>query len=214
MLYKKAFGTFMSYDTTDAEKMQAEKALSSFNICLKLLSIAEDHLNIMAVPFKDHPDIPQDQILEFRAALRRFRDKCIDNFNNFKIASFKCTNLMRSFSSDTQTAKLMKSFIASIDDIEKQVNDFSELFNNLKAADFMTKLNATIDILKKEMDELKEIIDNRIKSHIQSNILGKSWIDEISNQLEMKLEKKTPLILDLNRQRQEILNGLEGKQKE
>jgi uncharacterized protein (UPF0335 family) len=199
----------MTYDITDAEKAQAEKALLTFNICLKLLTIALDHLNIMAVPFKDHPDISSEQLIKFRAALRRYRDKCIENFNTFKIAAFKCITLMQPFSNDTQTAKLLKSFISSIEDIEKQVNVFADLFNNLKSKDFVTQAVQKMETIKKEVNQLEEIIDDRIKSHIQTDILGKSWVNDISNELEMKIERKTPLLIDLDRERQNELNSLE-----
>lgn len=208
MLIRKSYSVQLSYNITDAEKAQAEKGLINFNLCLRLLTIATDHLNIMAIPFKDHPDISTEQIIKFRAALRRYRDKCIENFNTFKIAAFKCITLMQPFSNDTQMAKLLKSFISSIEDIEKQVNIFSDLFNNLEAKDFITHAAQTIELIKKEVTQLEEIIDDRIKSHIQTDILGKSWVNDISNKLEMTIEKKTPLLIDLNKERQEKLQEL------
>jgi 50S ribosomal subunit-associated GTPase HflX len=51
-----------------------------------------------------------------------------------------------------------------------------------------------------------QIIDERIKTHIQTNILATSWVDSISNDLQMKIEDKTPLILDLFNARQQQLN--------
>lgn len=213
MLIRKSYSVQMSYNITDAEKAQAEKALLAFNMCLKLLTIALDHLNIMGIPFKDHPDIAPEQLIKFRAALRRYRDKCIENFNNFKLTAFKCITYMQPFANDTQTAKLLKSFISSIEDIEKQVNIFSDLFNNLKSKDFITQAVQLIDSIKKEVNQLEEIIDDRIKSHIQSDILGKSWVNNISDELEMKIEKKTPLLIDLNKERQEELRGLEQERR-
>lgn len=208
MLIRKSYSVQMSYNISDAEKAQAEKALLAFNSALRLLTIALDHLNIMAIPFKDHPDIPAEQLIKFRAALRRYRDKCIENFNNFKLTAFKCITFMQPFANDTQTAKLLKSFISSIEDIEQQVNIFSDLFNNFKSKDFITKSVQALDSIKKEVNQLEEIIDDRIKSHIQKDILGKSWVDDISNELEMKVEKKTPLLVELNKERQEELEGL------
>lgn len=198
----------MSYDVTDAEKAQAEKAIIAFNYALKMLRSAADHLNIMYTPFKDHPDISDQEIIKYRAALRRFRDKSIDNFNNFKIAAFKCITLMQIFSSDTQTAKVIKSFISSVEDIEKQVNKFSELFDNLESKTFVAEITKLVEDIKKEIDQLEEIIDDRIKSHIQSNILGKTWIDSISDELQINVEKKTPLLIELNKERQKELNQL------
>src|ERR1019366_9363245 len=131
-MIKHSYSVQLTYDVTDAEKAQAEKALIAFDFSSKLLGVAKDHLNIMHTPFKDNNDISTEEVIKFRAALRRFRDKSIENFNEFKKASFKCIALMQLFSSDTQTSKLIKSFISSVEDMEKQVNKFSESFNDLE----------------------------------------------------------------------------------
>lgn len=196
----------MSYNVSDSERSQAEKALLYFRAAEKYLVQAADHLNIMKTPFKDNPDMTPEDVMTARAVIRRFRDKAIDNFDQFKKVAFDCVNLMQTFSSDTQTLKLMKSFIASVDDLENGVNQFADLFNDLHSKDFVKDVVAAIESIQKQCDEIEEIIDERIKSHIQTNILAKSWVDSISNDLQMKIEKKTPLIVDLYNQRQEQLN--------
>ena len=196
----------MSYDVSDSERSQADKALLYFKAAGKYLVQASDHLNIMKTPFKDNQEMAPEDVMKARAVIRRFRDKAIDNFDKFKKIAFDCVNLMQTFSSDTQTLKLMKSFIASVDDLEASVNQFSELFNDLHAKEFVKNVVTAIEGIQKQCDEIEEIIDERIKSHIQTNILAKSWVDSISNDLQMKIEKKTPLIVDLYNQRQEQLN--------
>jgi len=194
---KLAYSVQMSHEVSDDEKQQAEKAMKAFNVSLKLLSAATNHLDIMFIPFKDHPDISTEQIMKFRAALRRFRDKSIENFNEFKIGAFQCFTLMNVFASDTQTLKLIKSFINSIEDIEKYVNEFSELFNNLDSATFVPDIIKIIEIIHKEADELEETIDERIKTHIQKNIIGKTWIDNVGKELSVDVKKTTPIMMDL-----------------
>ncbi len=196
----------MSYDVSDSEKQRAEKALLYFRGAEKYLVQASDHLNIMKTPFKDNPEMTPDDIMKERAVIRRFRDTSIDNFDKFKRISFDCVNLMQTFSSDTQTLKLIKSFISSIDELEIKVNNFADLFNDLQSKDFAKDVVTSIEDIQKQCDEIEEIIDERIKSHIQTNILATSWVDSISNDLQMKIEKKTPLIVDLYNQRQEQLN--------
>lgn len=196
----------MSYDVSDSERSQAEKALLYFKAAEKYLVQASDHLNIMKTPFKDNQDMTPEDVMTARAVIRRFRDKAIENFDKFKKVAFDCVNLMQTFSSDTQTLKLMKSFIASVDELENGVNQFADLFNDLHSKDFVKDVVAAIESIQKQCDEIEEIVDERIKSHIQTNILAKSWVDSISNDLQMKIEKKTPLIVDLYNQRQEQLN--------
>jgi hypothetical protein len=205
-MIKKSYSVQMSYDVSDSEKHQAEKALVYFKAAKKYLVQASDHLNIMKTPFKDNQDVTPEEIIKSRAVIRRFRDKAIENFDKFKKAAFDCVNLMQTFSSDTQTLKLMKSFISSVDDLEVSVNQFAELFDDLQSKEFSKDVVTAIEGIQKQCDEIDEIIDERIKSHIQTNILATSWVDAISNDLQMKIEKKTPLIVDLYNQRQEQLN--------
>lgn len=196
----------MSYNVSDSEKQQAERALNAFKVADHLLMQASDHLNIMKTPFKDNPEMTSEDVVKVRAVIRRFRDSAIDNFDKFKHVSFQCISLMQTFATDTQTLKLIKSFISEVDELETKVNQFSELFNDLQSNDFPKNVVMYIEDIQKQCDSISEIIDERIKSHIQSNILASSWVDSISNDLQMKIEKKTPLIVDLFNRRQDQLN--------
>lgn len=207
MLIIKSYVTQMSYSVTDDEKHQAERAILSFKATRNLLTEASEYLNIMKTPFKDNPDMTPKDVMKARPVIRRFRDKAIDNFDEFKALSFQCVNLMQTFANDTQTLKLMKSFINSIDELEVKVNDFAELFEDLESKDFSKDIVAKMEDIQKKCDDVDEIIDERIKTHIQTNILATSWVDLVSTELQTKVEKKTPLILDLFNKRQDQLNN-------
>jgi len=207
-MIKRSYSVQMNYDVSNTEKMQAEHALLCFNFADKKLKVATDHLDIMKTPFKDNPEISPKEVMTARAAIRRFRDKSIENFNDFKVASFKCVNIMQIFSSDTQTLKLMKSFISSIEGLETKVNNFADLFADLESKDFVQGVVSSIEDIQKQCQEVEEIINERIKTHIQSNILAKSWVDSVSDDLQMKVQKKTPLIMDLFNKRQDQLNEI------
>ncbi len=198
----------LSYNISDEEKLKAENALLYFNHTIKVLDMASDHLNIMKTPFKDNPEIDLKEVVKARAAIRRFRDKVVEHFNNFKQNAFKCVNVMQEFSSDTQTLKLMKSFISSIDDLERKVNKFINLFGDLEAKSFPQDIVKAIEDIQKQCNDVSEIADERIKTHIQTNILATSWVDSVSSDLQMKLEEKTPLIIDLFNERQNQLNKI------
>jgi hypothetical protein len=206
MIIKRAYGAAMTYEVSDAEKTEASRAMEFFSHTLKLLTMASDHLDIMKTPFKNNPNMDPAEVMKARAAIRRFRDKAIDNFNEFKHAAFKCVNAMQLFASDTQTLKLMKSFISSIDDLENKVNNFADLFNDLEDKDFPANIVSNIEEIQDQCKSVEEIIDERIKNHIQQNILATSWVDSVGDELKMKIEPKTPLIIDLYNKRQESLN--------
>jgi len=107
-MIKKAYAVQMSYNVSDDEKRQAERVIMCLNSAKRELEKASVHLDVMKTPFKDNPEIKPNEIMDARAAIRRFRDKSVDNFNAFKHVAFQCVNLMQMFASDTQTIKLMK----------------------------------------------------------------------------------------------------------
>jgi replicative superfamily II helicase len=205
-MYKRAWLTQMTYDVSDEEKMQAQRALLFFNHSLKLLQLASDHLDIMKTPFKNNPEMDPQEVMKARAAIRRFRDKSVDNFNEFKKAAFQCVKLMQDFANDTQTVKLMKSFISTVNELEDKVNNFVDLFTDLESKSFATDVVSSIEDVQSQCDDISEIIDDRIKDHIIQNILATNWVDTVGDELEMKIEPKTPLILDLFNKRQDQLN--------
>jgi hypothetical protein len=207
-MLKKAYVSQMSYKLTDAEKQAAEKALIAFTFATKVLDKAINHIYVMLTPFKDNPDISPDEIVEFRAGLRRYRDKVIDNFNQFKIASFKSIKALQPFSMDTETAKLTKSYISYVDDLEHLIGKFSDLFQNLKDKDFVSSIVTSLTDIEKQCDQIKDLVEDRVKSHIQKDILGRTWMDLLSDELQVKMEDQMPKILELEQERNKQLDDL------
>lgn len=198
---KKSYGIQMSYVVPDLDKERAEKAISAFEYLLKKMFQCDEHLDLIYIPFKDNSNVPPDQIYKVRAALRRYRDKVSDNFNILKRVAFKCFVRLQPFSSDTNIVKLNKSFVSSISDLEKQVNRFIDLFSNLESKDFAPTLVKAVENIKKEISQLEQIIEDRIIDHIQNNILARTWVDSVSNELKEKVERKMPLSIELVNER-------------
>lgn len=207
-MIKKAYAVQMTYDVSDEEKNQANKAILCFDHVSKVLDLASNHLNIMKTPFKDSPEMSPEEVMKARAAIRRFRDRAVENFNDFKRKSFQCVNVMQIFNTDTQTLKLMKSFITAVDDLEVKVNKFVDIFNDLESKTFPADVVKYIEDIQSQCDDISEIIEERIKNHIQSNILASSWVDSVGDDLQTKIEERTPLIMDLFNKRQDQLNDI------
>ena len=204
---KKAYAIQLSYNISDNEKLVAEKALLYFSDASKKLEMANNHLNILKIPFEENQDITKESLMEQRVAVRNFRDKSIDNFNLFKISAFKCVDIMQNFSSDTESVKMLKSFILEIDNLESYVNDFADLFKNINSNEFKPLILKNIKLIQDKCEEIQDLIDQRIKVHLQTNILAKSWVNTVSNQLQKTVEKKRPIILDLYNKMQNELNA-------
>lgn len=206
MFKKRAYAAMLTYEVPDEEKNRAEKATRWFNYCLKVLKQCDEHLNLIYNPFKKNNNVSPDKIFESRAMLRNVRDKISDNFNNFKKIAFKSYVIMQPFTSDTQTEKVLKSFVNCVEDIEIQVNRLISLFDNLKSEDFGKGIVSAIENIKKEIAEFNQIVEDRVKMHIQTNILARTWVDSVSNELQEKVEKKSPLVMQLVEDRIKMLN--------
>jgi hypothetical protein len=189
--------TELTSEISQEEKDQAKKAIESFKQTIKSLRKATEYLNVMHDPFKANPSISTDQVLKYRAAIRRFRDTAIENFNDVKIQAFRCISLIQMFTSDTQISKLMKSFISSIELLEKKVNEFASLFVRLKSDTLVQDLLSAIEDIQKESKSLQESIDERIVPYLESNIIGDVWIHSMEDKLNEKIEKKKPAIVDI-----------------
>lgn len=207
-MLKNAYSIQMSYQITDDEKHKAERTILFFNHANRILTAASDHLNIMKTPFKDDPEVSPEEIMKIRAALRRFRDKAVENFSDFKLASFKGIRTIQQFSSDTQTIKIIKSFVSEVDELESKLKKFVNLFKDLKDKEFAKNIVSSIEDIQKQCKSIEEIIEERVKNHIKSNILASSWIDEVGENLELRLEKNVPVIMHLYEERQKELNDI------
>ena len=74
---KRAYATQMTYEVSNAEKIEAERALLYFNNASKLLDKASNHLDLINTPFKDNQAIAMDDIFKARAALIPFITACL-----------------------------------------------------------------------------------------------------------------------------------------
>lgn len=207
-MLKRVYALQLTYDVSGEEKKLGEKALLYFDEADRLLNIALTQLDIMGVAFKDHPDIDTKEIIEFRRALRRYRDQTIENFKNFKIAASHCMSVMQPFISDTQVLKLIKLFSSSVEEISDQVSKFYNIFDNLESKSFVNDINTAINDIKKICEELKETIHDRIEDYIKNNIIGKSWLDGVSDQMQVSVQRQTPLVIDLFKHRQKQLKEI------
>lgn len=179
------------------EEYQAKKILISIKYAKKSLEKATKHLENVLKPFEDNPDISAEEVWDNRAMFRGFRDTSVYNFNNFKIDAFKCINFFKTFESDYNVIKIVKSFIDSIDDLQKAVNTFTELFDpaSMKSKSFVTDIKANIEDILSKSDDIFDLIDNRIKTYVTVNILNINWLDEVRDNLKVKeVERKSLLI--------------------
>jgi len=195
----KRSSTELTYEISEKEREQAQKVVQSFEKTMRSLTKATEYLNIMHDPFQKNPSISTDQILKYRAAIRRFRDTAIENFNEVKIDAFRCISGIQIFTSDTQIAKLIKSFVISIEKLEKKVNKFAYLFLKLKSETFVQDIVKSIEEIQQESSQIKSSIDERIKPYIEANIIGDVWVQTMESKLNEKIDRQKSIILEIEK---------------
>lgn len=203
---KTARSVQMTNDVSSNERQQATYALKIFGATAKLLESASTYLNKLKNSLEKNESTTPESLFSTRVALYRFRDTLIDNFNKFKFAAFQCVKAMRTFSTDTQSIKLMKSFITSVDELQSIVNEFKDLFNNLKDKDIVKNLVDGMNDIQKKCEEINGLITERVTTHIQSDILATTWVDSVGQELQVNLEAKKPLLVELYNSREKQLN--------
>ncbi len=211
-MIKKGYTVLMSSPINKQKIFAANSLLTYLDHSKKNLEDAYKYLDTIAIPFSNSKEsgnkITTDELLKDRASLRKFRDEAIKKFNKFKEYAAYSYNLFQIFSSDPQMLGLMKSLSNSIDTLEKKVNNFSKLFDNLDSADFIENIlkiigstkpgEKTGDSIKKDCDVIEILIEERIQEHIAKHIIGKNWIDDVSGKINFINTKKVPLIKELH----------------
>lgn len=205
MFESRAYTVQMNLDVPDAEKRIAEKASESFESILSQLKLGIEHLDLIYTPFAKRQKLDSKEIVENRDILRKYRDKTKELFNRIIKDSYQAVSLMGEFSTDSAVEELMGSFVASVKEMEKQVNVLLSIFSNLNNPEFKDQLIKAIDSVKKQSSQLKQLVNDRILEHIDTNILAKNWESLVNDKYQDKVKNKTPLVVQLYEERQEAL---------
>jgi len=160
-------------------------------------------------PFKSAQDISPEQVYEYRGAIFKYKEQIKKNFNTVKQVGFLAVNLLNNFATDTHVIELINAFKDIINEMEKKVNILLDILDDLKAADFKDKLIQSIDNIKKTCFEIEKMVKDRIEDYINSNILSKDWMSDISKDEHFKKEikEKVPYVTQLLEERQKALEG-------
>lgn len=205
MFERNAYGVQMSFDVPDAERRIAEKAKEQFEELSSKLKLAMEHLDYMYIPFKTHNATDSGLLVENQTMFSRFKVRVKRNFDRIRKKAKFCLALMSEFQTDTSTEEMMKSFVANMESVERQVNTFLSLFSNLNSPDFRDNVISTIDAIRKTVSQLRQMINDRILDHVDTNILAKNWISEFTGDAENRIKEKTPLLIELYKERQKAI---------
>lgn len=206
MLLKRAYSVQMSFDVPEAERRMAEKAYESLEDLVGLLKESNRHLDLIYEPFSKVQALDPKIVVEYRKVLRRYRNQIKENFELVLSKYNHSLKLLKPFATDTKTVEMMRSFMANIDDLKKQVNRLLQIFGDLDDDNFKDYLLKAIDSVKKKDNQLKQLINDRILEHIDTNILAKNWTSGISEQEQEIFYDKVPMVVQLFKERQQALS--------
>lgn len=197
----------MTFEVPDSEKRIAEKADECFEDLIGLLRYATNHLNLVYEPFEHLQTLDNEMLKKHNKLFERYRKAIEHNYNLIFKKANQCAILMGTFSTDTKTKTLMNSFLAYIHELEKQVGRLIRIFDNLDSSEFKNSLILAINFVKKTNSQLKQLIADRILDHIDTNILAKNWVNNVTDDDNQRVYDKAPLLIQLHKERVDALEG-------
>lgn len=205
---KRLSENIFSYDIPDSEKKIAEEASLRFEYSIKALNSATKHLDTIYRPFEMHDSVSVKSVVEGRGILNRFRQASKDKFEKFKARVVLAIQKLHYFSNgDTEIQELISSFEQGAEGVTKKVEEFYEIMEDLENPEFKNSIMSAIDTIKVEVDELNEITKDRIIKHIDEHLIGKTWMTETKDKLNVDFENSVPLITQLFDERKEMQEG-------
>lgn len=200
----------MSINVSTSEKKVAQRIVRKFQFLLKKIDAFDKHLDILYNPFKSHENVSTKSVVDHRAALRRYRDKIHDNFDEIKVAIVACAADLNYFSYDSNISELITSFNNDISEIETQLENLFSGLDNWQDKDYRNNIIKCIETVKKQNSQLEKLINDRIIADINTNILAKNWTDNLDDKLKSSIKDREPYIKQLNKEREEKLKNMLG----
>lgn len=202
----------MSMEIPDDERKIAASTVVHFEKLVKKLQSFNKHLNVMYNPFKEYQTVSSESVEKYRGAIWKYRKRIIENFHKIKELALICVRDMSHFDSDTHITELLSAFSDDIGGIEDQVNSLIAVLANWETGNYKNNVVSAIENLKKEIAEIRKLIYDRIIDHINTNILAKNWVDNISDELNISIQQREPLITQLYEEREKQLKQMLSKE--
>lgn len=173
-------------DIPESDKKIGVKCVRILRLTATLLDKAQDNANVMFSSFEEFPDTSEDKIWSERVYLRKMRDGVIDLFQDFEKPAAMFIKESELFTSDSDFNKLVKSFVSDVAELKKLINDFQELYDNMKDKDFVKNITNVLKGIVSQCRQIKTLIKDRMIIDIKTNILGEDWYSKIQTQNEEK----------------------------
>jgi len=203
----------MSYEVTEKEITDANKLISYFDKFNKKLDVNKNHLDEILNSFKDAPEnTDPEEVYNKRGIFIAYKDEVKQDFLELIQLAVYCLATSNLFNTDSQIQQLVSSFNDYVEDLQKQVGFFEDVFNDLKDKDFGKNVVEVVKDVKKTSVQLEQLIKERIIPHMKKNIMGQNWATEISEKSNVSLERPKPFMVQLEEKRKEDLKNVKNNQ--
>ena len=206
--YKIAQTIEISLDIPDSKKKIAKAIVKKLDQVNDKLNAFETHLDILYNPFTNHEDVTVESVQEVRGTLSRYKDAIQQNLYEIKKIAIYVVMGLENFSSDIKIKELLTSFTDFIEELEDACENLFKNMDNWSSPDYRKDVLEDMENIKTDKNKIQDLIFDRIIKHINSNILAKSWVSSISDDLEFSIKKKEPYLKQLFKERENALNGL------
>lgn len=205
-LRKIAQSVDFSTEITDSEKKDAEEALLRLEEMVYQLNQAVEHLDVIYEPFNTHEHISAESVVQKRGVLNRFKQASKKKFEKFKYFCVLAMQKLHNFSNgDTEIKEIMSTLELAVIEVEDKLEEFYDVLSDYESRHFREAILSTISSIREKADDLVDLVYDRIIEHINTNLIGKSWMSDAEDRLNLEIEEKTPLLLQLFKQRQKML---------
>jgi hypothetical protein len=193
-----------SIDIPDSEIKTAGRIIMRLEKLSKKLDNFVDHINLLYDPFKKYNTVSEESVHKYRGTLWDYRNKVIENFESLKDIAGVVVKDMKSFNFDTHIVELVSAFTDEVGDIEDQVKFLTDAIANYDHTSYKDNVTSCAEAVKKEVAELNKFIYDRIIDHMNSNILGKNWVEK----KHIKFDESEPAVSRLYKEREERLKNI------
>lgn len=203
---KLAFQIEMSFDIPDDEKEAARQCDGFLTDFLNKIRLIEQHLQNIYDPFSKATTLDAEKLYQKRGAISRFAQEIKENAHELQVIALNVIKCLSQFGVDTKVEELKAAFKDSIADINHDTDTLLDCLEDLKHNQFRERVVSAIDNLKKNSLQIELLITDRLKEFLNSDILNKDWVSSLSEEQNMTIEDKKPLIIQLQEEQAAPLN--------
>jgi hypothetical protein len=204
LLKKIADTVEMSIVIPDSEKGIATKLITNLEKLSKKYDAFNTLLDKIYTPFSNsEQQIPEESIKKYKPSLVQYKKEIEESTKEIQHLAILCEEGLKEFASDTDIGEILATFENDISVISDDVRILGDVLYKWDDNDFKDMVVKAIENLKKEIGNSRELINDRIIPHINENVLKKSWVQDVGEEMNYEIKDKEPIIKELYKEREQ-----------